>query len=639
MTHNTNIIAKYVKNRPPVLNPIGNKAIKQYEELDFQISAVDPDGDELVYSAQGDKSDCFDPLTQNFHWRPGYGTAGTYTITFSVTDSDQTDEETITIEVEFANGAPEFDLPDRTINENVLLEFDVEAIDPEGESITYSASGELGDYFDPETRHFSWTPSTADIGPHSLTITATDEQTNARSKTCIITVKDVNYPPEFDLTDKSVAKNERLTFEVSATDQDADPLTYTANGSLAEYFDPDTHIFDWTPNNSDIGDHSLTIAVSDGVDDTVKTITIHVIDHNHPPVITLSDHSVEETETLMVQIVGRDLDNDLLTFSAANLPEGANFHYDTQIFEWTPDYGEAGNTYDVTFTVSDGEITVEDIMTISVGVRIVDSNLEAAIKDFLAEPKEIITPTDMLTIEDFDASNRNISDIRGVEYMTNLRDLTLNDNNISDLNPLINLNKLEYLELVNNNISDLQGLPHNSDGTNTNLLSLNIEGNNVHNLDLLENFSALRDITASSNQIDSVFDPSMLSNLRYLRLNDNSISDISSLAKLSTTIEQIKLSDNGITNIDPLSTIYSLTELRLTGNPISNIDSLFHSINLSTLYVNRTNISKIEVLKTLAENNLTHVDLSNNSSLDLSEGSLPSQVITYIKGLGVTVIE
>ncbi len=87
-------------NRPPVLNPIGAKSVNEGEPLQFTISATDPDGDPLTYSASNlPQGASFDSGTQTFPWTPRYDQAGVYTVHFEVTDGELTDTEDITITV------------------------------------------------------------------------------------------------------------------------------------------------------------------------------------------------------------------------------------------------------------------------------------------------------------------------------------------------------------------------------------------------------------------------------------------------------------------------------------------------------------------------------------------------------------
>ncbi|MDP3723357.1 MAG: putative Ig domain-containing protein [Candidatus Omnitrophota bacterium] len=88
-------------NRPPVLDPIGDKTVREGEILAFTVSGSDPDGDALTYSTTPLPADAlFDSVTKTFSWTPAYDQAGTYQVTFEVSDGDSIDAETITITVQ-----------------------------------------------------------------------------------------------------------------------------------------------------------------------------------------------------------------------------------------------------------------------------------------------------------------------------------------------------------------------------------------------------------------------------------------------------------------------------------------------------------------------------------------------------------
>jgi hypothetical protein len=86
-------------NRAPVLN--ANKAVNEGQALTFTVSASDPDGNPLTYSASNLPSGAsFNPATRVFTWTPGSNQSGIYAaVHFAVTDGSLTDAEDITITV------------------------------------------------------------------------------------------------------------------------------------------------------------------------------------------------------------------------------------------------------------------------------------------------------------------------------------------------------------------------------------------------------------------------------------------------------------------------------------------------------------------------------------------------------------
>ena len=91
-----------------------------------------------------------------------------------------------------ANNAPALDpIGDKSVNEGQTLAFTISASDPDGDSLTYSATNlPIGATLDPATGLFSWTPTAADVGTSTVTFIASDNGTPqmSASENVIITV-------------------------------------------------------------------------------------------------------------------------------------------------------------------------------------------------------------------------------------------------------------------------------------------------------------------------------------------------------------------------------------------------------------------------------------------------------------------
>lgn len=86
-------------NRPPVLHPIGNKTFKEGETISFTISAIDPEGDPVTYSASNlPQGAIFDVKSSTFSWTPARGLTGIFPdIRFEASDGEYTVFEDITL--------------------------------------------------------------------------------------------------------------------------------------------------------------------------------------------------------------------------------------------------------------------------------------------------------------------------------------------------------------------------------------------------------------------------------------------------------------------------------------------------------------------------------------------------------------
>lgn len=94
---NNNVFDRFAS---PIIAPIGDRAASEGQPMNFSVSASDPDGDAVNFSASdlpvGAK---FDAATQIFSWTPDYNQSGIYNVTFSASDGELSDFETIAIAV------------------------------------------------------------------------------------------------------------------------------------------------------------------------------------------------------------------------------------------------------------------------------------------------------------------------------------------------------------------------------------------------------------------------------------------------------------------------------------------------------------------------------------------------------------
>jgi len=348
----------------PVLATIGNKAVYQNQTLTFTLSATDASGATVTYGVINLPSGA----TLNgpaFRWTPSSLQEGVYTVQFLASDSHGQDSELITITV--LKGAADqppvlADIGSKTVNVGSLLSFALSATDPDSGSLTYSANS-LPSGATLAGQTFAWTPASTQAGTYTVTFTVSDG-TLTSSKTATITVTKPNVVPVLAaIGNKSINENQALTFTISATDADGNPITYSATGlpSGATLTGP---TFSWTPSYSQAGSYSVTFTASDGPAQDSETATITVVNVDRPPVLAgIDGKSVNAGSPLSFTLSATDPDGDSLTYSVGTLPSGASLT--GQTFAWTPTSSQAGS-FTVTFTVSDGTLTDSKTATIAV---------------------------------------------------------------------------------------------------------------------------------------------------------------------------------------------------------------------------------------------------------------------------------
>ncbi|MGQ0534604.1 MAG: putative Ig domain-containing protein, partial [Methanobacteriota archaeon] len=368
-----------IRNLPPELVLLSPLAVDEGVLLDFNITVVDPDGDESTVNATGLPPGAVFPAEggpARFLWRPGFLQAGTYDITFVASDGRATDEGVLRINVADVNQPPELAaIGDRETTEGTLLTFTVEATDVDGDPLAFSAGGlPSGATFDAANRTFSFTPGLSQNGTYpDVEFSVSDGRSTDREE-ITIRVADLNRAPVFgSLTNRTVSEGNLLSFTLTASDADGDPLSFDgSNFPVGSVFDEGTGAFSWRPTFQQAGLYpGVEFAVSDGKVSTTKEIQITVLDATAPPVLSsVGSRTYDEGDTAEIDLSATDPDGDVLLFSADGLPAGALFDPDTGLMVWVLDYDDAGTYPGIVFGVSDGVYT--DTEEIQIVVRNVD---------------------------------------------------------------------------------------------------------------------------------------------------------------------------------------------------------------------------------------------------------------------------
>ena len=224
-------------------------------------------------------------------------------------------------------------------------------------------------------------------------------------------------------------------------------------------------------------------------------------------------------------------------------------------------------------------------------VEIPDPNLESAIREALQLPDSVpITQLEMLRLRDLEAGQREITDLTGLEFASNLFSLYVGDSSSSflDLSPLLSLTDLSLLAVNHCRISDM---------------TLLAKLTQLKSLILVEN--GIRDITPLAGLV----------NLGWLTLLENPIADPSPLANL-TQLKELQIRAGRITDITPLANLTNLIMLNLHGNQIVDISPLANLTQLEKLVIDSNQIVDISPLANLTR--LRELKIDRNKIVDFS---------------------
>jgi len=199
-----------------------------------------------------------------------------------------------------------------------------------------------------------------------------------------------------------------------------------------------------------------------------------------------------------------------------------------------------------------------------------DQNLAEVIARLFGVPvNSAVLGSDLARIAAFNAEDRGIRNLEGMQHLTALREVNLNNNQIQRLTPLQGLRNLERLLLDNNE---------------------------VQNLYPLAEMESLRWLWLDRNRVQDIQALANLTNLEWLTLWVNQVEDISPLSRL-TNLNALWLGDNHIRNIRPLEQLAELETLMLVRNQVSDLRPLYGLTQMETLWIGRQDIIMPQLMR------------------------------------------
>ncbi len=338
-----------VSNLAPFITAIPDQEMGVGETLEIEISADDPDNDNIDLSVDGlpgfgnfaDNGNGSGSIT----FQPVNGDAGDYLIRVIAGDDGNPPlerSESFLLTVSAVNHAPQITaISDTMLEEGQLLALSIIASDEENNDITLSAAnlpsfGNLTDNGN-GSGTINFAPGFNDAGEYNtIEIIATDNGEPPLSTTITfnLMVNNVNRAPLLSgLSDLAMNEDETLEFTITASDPDNDDLVFAVNnlpGFGSFNAEGSNGNFQFQPGFSDAGVYeNIEIILSDtgspALSDTAM-LAIIVNNVNQAPVIaTISHQQVQERDTLQVDVFAEDMDGDTIELSAENLPHFAAF--------------------------------------------------------------------------------------------------------------------------------------------------------------------------------------------------------------------------------------------------------------------------------------------------------------------------
>ncbi len=371
-------------NRPPVLNPIGNRSVIESATLSFRVSSSDPDlqTPSLIALNLPINSTFVDSTNGAglFRFTPGYTQAGTYNILFIASDGTLSDSEMVRITVfDAGNQPPVIDpiLP-QSIIEGQHLQFIVRTSDPDSTipivqafnlplHAVYADSGNGRGLF-------AFDPDFTQSGNYNVLFRAFDGSLYD-SLWVQITVIDFGRPPVLNpIGPRTMTEGDTLRIVVTSTDPDGTyPRLFAAplpnHATFADSLNGHG-LFTFTPDFTQSGIYTILFRASDGalVDSEYVQITVNDWGNHAPVLAPIGPRSVNEGQLLSIHFSASDIDGTIPQLNVMNMPANAAFTDSLNgrgAFTFAPDYSQSGG-HNVLFIASDGTAADSELVVITV---------------------------------------------------------------------------------------------------------------------------------------------------------------------------------------------------------------------------------------------------------------------------------
>ena len=182
-------------NRAPTISGNAAQSATVGQAFSFTPTASDPDGNPLTFTSSARPAWLsFNASNGSLGGTPAAGNVGASTITITVSDGSLSNSLTVTVTVAAAaNRAPTISgNGTRTVNVGQAYSFTPTASDPDGNPLTFSATGRPAWLaLNTATGALTGTPAAGDVGTHTVTLTVSDGTLSA-TLTVTITVAAVS---------------------------------------------------------------------------------------------------------------------------------------------------------------------------------------------------------------------------------------------------------------------------------------------------------------------------------------------------------------------------------------------------------------------------------------------------------------
>jgi|GEM_PF-4152763 hypothetical protein len=224
----------------------------------------------------------FNSSTGMLTGKPLNANSGNHNVTLRITEGSINVDQSFTINVTGVNDPPVFTTtPGLSAITKQQYTYIISATDEEGQALTITCPTK------PAWLAFSatagngvliGTPQRTDAGTANVTVQVTDGTTAVPQNFSIVVTLDNNVPVITSTAVTSGMTDVLYTYTITATDADAEALTYSAPTLPAWLnFNSSTHVLSGIPAQANLGTHNVVLEVTDGKDPVQQSFTINVV--------------------------------------------------------------------------------------------------------------------------------------------------------------------------------------------------------------------------------------------------------------------------------------------------------------------------------------------------------------------------
>ena len=324
--------------------------VDEKEIIDLKVSAMDPDGNTLLYTFTS-------PLDNEGRWETKRGDAGEYITDIIVSDGELETSAKVLLVINSINKEPVMELIENIVaQEGETITLEPLSEDANGDLIVYSYSG----FMSGSTKEIGANEVECEKGIYDCmqtfvtTITASDGFSEVSQDIGITIINKNRAPLTEPIADITVSELETINVEAQVADPDGNEVKVSFTAPLN-----DEGMLDTQRGNA--GEYTVYMTASDGDLSTSEKFMVFIESINEDPILApMNNIHVSETQTVNLLPGAIDKNNDTITFEFSGWM--TSHKYQTT-------YDDAGE-YQVTITAKDpygGEtsltlnVTVEDV--------------------------------------------------------------------------------------------------------------------------------------------------------------------------------------------------------------------------------------------------------------------------------------